>query len=106
MLAGARSRVPLREPAGIRPSTTAKEMVVSDELNIETELTSEVVAEDVEEYEEITSEEVDRVVESLERLIESVQSENVRSYLEDAMNGVYYLIYEDEEEEDAMAEAA
>lgn len=48
------------------------------------------------EYEEITSEEVDRVVEALDRLIESVQSENVKHYLEEAASNIYYLVYEEE----------
>jgi len=59
-----------------------------------------------EEYEEITSEEVDRVVASLEALIESTDSENIRSYLEEAMNEIYYLVYEEGEEEwDSEVEA-
>lgn len=37
-------------------------------------------------YEEISSEEVDRVVESLESLMASVDSENIRAILEDATN--------------------
>jgi glycerol-3-phosphate dehydrogenase len=39
-----------------------------------------------EEFEEITSDEVDRVVEQLEKLIETVSSENIKSYLEEAVN--------------------
>ncbi|MEQ8635473.1 hypothetical protein [Gimesia maris] len=59
-----------------------------------------------EEYEEITSEEVDRVVARLEALIESTDSENIRSYLEEAMNEIYYLVYEEGEEElDSEVEA-
>ena len=54
------------------------------------------------EYEEITSDEVDRVVEELERLAESVQSENIKSYIEDAINSIFFLVYDDE----ASAEAA
>jgi len=54
------------------------------------------------EYEEITSDEVDRVVEELERLAESVQSENIKSYIEDAINSIFFLVYDD----DASAEAA
>ncbi|MFH1301944.1 MAG: hypothetical protein ABIK07_12865 [Planctomycetota bacterium] len=64
--------------------------------------------ENEEQFEEITSEEVDRVVASLEALIESTDSENIRSYLEEAMNEIYYLIYEDEtgeEEWDSEVEA-
>ncbi len=51
-----------------------------------------------EEYEEISSEEVDRVVEALDHLIEVVQSENIKHYLEEAASGIYYLVYEDESE--------
>ena len=51
-----------------------------------------------EEYEEISSEEVDRVVEALDRLIEGVQSENIKHYLEEAASNIYYLVYEDEDE--------
>jgi hypothetical protein len=54
------------------------------------------------EYEEITSDEVDRVVEELERLSESVQSENIKSYIEDAINSIFFLVYD----EDESAEAA
>jgi hypothetical protein len=55
--------------------------------------------ENEEQFEEITSEEVDRVVAELETLIESTDSENIRSYLEEAMNEIYYLVYEEEEGE-------
>jgi hypothetical protein len=54
------------------------------------------------EYEEITSDEVDRVVEELERLADSVQSENIKSYIEDAINSIFFLVYD----EDESAEAA
>ncbi len=58
-----------------------------------------------EEYEETSGEEVDRVVESLEQLIASVDSENVKAYLDDALNNIYYLIHdEDEEMDDAEIE--
>lgn len=57
-----------------------------------------------EEYEEISGEEVDRIVESLEQLIASVQSENVKAYLDEALNSIYYLIH-DEDEEDEMDDA-
>lgn len=56
-----------------------------------------------EEFEEISSEEVDRVVEALDRLIEGVQSENIKHYLEEAASNIYYLVYE--EEEDIIADA-
>lgn len=51
------------------------------------------------EFEEISSDEVDRVVEVLDGLIENVQSENIKHYLEEASSNVYYLVYEDEDEE-------
>lgn len=50
------------------------------------------------EYEEISSEEVDRVVEALDRLIEGIQSENIKHYLEEAASNIYYLVYEEEED--------
>jgi hypothetical protein len=58
------------------------------------------------EMEEISSDEVDRVVTALESLMESVESENIRSYLEEASNEIYYLIYEDEVDGEQLEEAA
>ena len=58
------------------------------------------------EYEEISSDEVDRVIGALEDLMETVASENIRAYLEDAINGIFYLVYEDEEDTDTAAQAA
>ena len=58
------------------------------------------------EYEEITSDEVDRVIAELETLMGTVESENIRSYLEEAVNGIYYLIYDDEDLESDLSEAA
>jgi hypothetical protein len=49
------------------------------------------------EYEEITSDEVDRIVEQLERLSETVKSENIKSYIEDAINSIFFLVYEEDE---------
>ena len=54
-----------------------------------------------EEFEEITSDEVDRVVEQLEKLIESVSSENIKSYLEEAANNIFFLLYDEEDRADA-----
>jgi hypothetical protein len=54
-----------------------------------------------EDYEEITSDEVDRVVEQLEKLIETVSSENIKSYLEDAVNNIFFLLYDDEDAAEA-----
>ncbi|MFK7778684.1 MAG: hypothetical protein QM501_11320 [Gimesia sp.] len=59
-----------------------------------------------EQFEEITSDEVDRVVAQLETLIESTGSENISSFLEEAMNEIYYLVYEEEAEEEADNESA
>ncbi len=59
-----------------------------------------------EEYEEISSEEVDRVVEALDHLIELVQSENIKHYLEEAASSIYYLVYEDESEDSASLDQA
>ena len=60
------------------------------------------------EYEEINSEEVDRVVDALDRLIEGVQSENIKHYLEEAASNIYYLVYEEEEDlaDDSFEQAA
>ena len=60
------------------------------------------------EFEEINSEEVDRVVEALDRLIEGVQSENIKHYLEEAASNIYYLVYEEEEDlaDDSFEQAA
>ena len=59
-----------------------------------------------EEFEEISSEEVDRVIASLEELIDSVESENIRTQLETASNSVFYLVYDesDLEEDDEDGE--
>ena len=63
-----------------------------------------------EEFEEISSEEVDRVVEALDRLMEGVQSENIKHYLEEAASNIYYLVYEDEDDvvadDDSVHQAA
>lgn len=45
-------------------------------------------------YEEISSAEVDRVVQALEELMQSVTSENIRAYLDEAADNVYSLIYD------------
>ncbi|MCP4171375.1 MAG: hypothetical protein GY758_11450 [Fuerstiella sp.] len=55
-------------------------------------------------FEEICSDEVDRVVEVLDGLIENIQSENVKHFLEEASSSIYYLVYEDDGN-DATAEA-
>ncbi len=57
-------------------------------------------------FEEICSDEVDRVVETLDGLIENTQSENIKHLLEEASSAIYYLVYEDEEEEVGLEQAA
>ena len=53
---------------------------------------------------------VDRIVEALDELIGSTESENIQTYLEEAQNNIYYLVYEESTEDDAddeeVAEAA
>lgn len=61
---------------------------------------------DEQDYEEISSDEVDRVVEILDGLLENVQSENIKHYLEEASSNIYYLVYEDEEEDCDLEQAA
>ena len=58
------------------------------------------------EFEEVCSDEVDRVVEILDGLIENVQSDNIKHYLEDASSNIYYLVYEDSEGEEGLEQAA
>jgi len=57
-----------------------------------------------EEFEEISSDEVDRVVAILEGLVESTTSENIKAHLEEAVNKVYYLVYDESDEEDEEGE--
>jgi len=54
---------------------------------------------DEQEFEEISSDEVDRVVDLLDNLIEGVDSDNIKHYLEEASSNIYYLVYEDSEGE-------
>ena len=58
------------------------------------------------EFEEICSDEVDRVVEILDGLIENVQSENIKHFLEEASSNIYYLVYEDHEGDGTLEQAA
>jgi len=51
-----------------------------------------------EDYEIITSEEVDGILDSLETLIASTTSENIRIYLEEAADQIYALVYSEEEQ--------
>ena len=59
---------------------------------------------DDQEFEEITSDEVDRIVDVLDNLIEGVDSENIKHYLEEASSNIYYLVYEDSEDDAEAAE--
>ena len=76
----------------------------------EVEVENDVIALDAgadDEYEEISSDEVDRVIEGIEKLMESVSSENIKVILEEASNNIYYLVYTDEDaEEDETTDAA
>ena len=56
------------------------------------------------EFEEITSDEVDRIVDVLDNLIEDVDSDNIKHYLEEASSNIYYLIYEDTEDDTQATE--
>ncbi|GAB5441444.1 MAG: hypothetical protein Fues2KO_17930 [Fuerstiella sp.] len=70
---------------------------MSDELNQQLE---------DQEYEVINSDEVDRVVEVLDNLIDNIESENIKHFLEEASSSIYYLVYEDEEDEGEINQAA
>ena len=61
---------------------------------------------DDQEFEEISSDEVDRIVDVLDSLIEGVDSDNIKHYLEEASSNIYYLVYEDAEDESQATEEA
>lgn len=46
-------------------------------------------------YEVISSDEVDRVITSLEELMSRVQSENIRTMLDECADEIYGLVYSD-----------
>lgn len=54
-------------------------------------------------YEVITSEEVDHVLDVLDQLINEVESENIRAFLEEAADGIFNLVYSEESEDHAEA---
>ena len=54
---------------------------------------------DNEEFEEIHSDEVDRVVERLAELAETIESETICDYIEEASTKIYELIYDEEDAE-------
>jgi hypothetical protein len=71
---------------------------MSEEYSPEFE-SDEIYEDEYEEIEEeISSVEVDRVLESLSSVMESVESESVHAYLEQAYNNVFALVYEEEDE--------
>ena len=82
--------------------------VTDDEFDFE--MIDDGTPEDLDdEYEEVSTDEVDRVLAVLEELAESVESENVRYYLEEAADNIFALVYEDEDDEagdEAGSEAA
>ena len=55
-------------------------------------------------YEEVSTDEVDKIVATLENLSETVTSEAIKDLLDEGLNSVYYLVYEDED--DAASAAA
>jgi predicted dinucleotide-utilizing enzyme len=83
----------------------------SQELEIHAENPDEKKLDGEEEFEEISSDEVDRIVAALEELVESASSENIKTHLEEALNGIYYLVYDEEagdgeDDGEILAEAA
>jgi hypothetical protein len=80
------------------------EVDVEEELQMHADEDADVESE----FEEISSDEVDRVVDVLEELASGVESENIKTYLEEALNAVYYLVYEEEadDEDEVTGEAA
>ena len=79
---------------------------MSDELNRNPELNLAAATSEGDEYEEISSDEVDHVVESLEKLMETVESENIQAFLEEASANILGLVYDEEELDELQDEAA
>ena len=79
---------------------------MSDELNLNQDSLNLPAESAEEDFEEISSEEVDRVVESLEQLIDSVESENIQAYLEEASNHILSLVYDEDDLDEVQDEAA
>ena len=82
-----------------------KEVPVSEEQIANSELEGD------DEYEEICSNEVDRTIALLEAMMETVESENIHTYLEEAAGSIHALIYDESETEtaddgDVLGEAA
>jgi hypothetical protein len=99
-----RSFKPIRRQAAIRWPAPQSVAIRSQEIPEENSMADESLngrLDENEEFEEITSDEVDRVVEQLEKLMETVSSENIKSYLEEAVNNIFFLLYDDEDAADA-----
>jgi hypothetical protein len=96
---GIRSRADLGPPAGTHAA--ARPQPIKDVKHQSLRSADMADELDGQEYEEITSDEVDRVVEQLEALVDTVQSENIKTYLEDAINSIFFLVYEDDSAEAA-----
>ncbi len=83
---------------------------MSDDLSINPEEVELSVDAADEEFEEISSDEVDRVVEALEGILATVQSENIQAHLEEAVNNIFALVYDEEDleaiEDEIQDEAA
>ncbi len=76
---------------------------MSDDLNITPgSCSADGSAED--EYEEISSDEVDRVCAILDDLIDTVASENIQHYLEEAANHILSLVYDETDFEGVIEE--
>jgi hypothetical protein len=78
-----------------------------DEFNENTEFESHLSDSDTE-YEEvdeeISTDEVDRVLESLIKILESVESATIHEYLEETYNQIFGLVYEEDEVEESELE--
>ena len=92
------------EPLSADDELDLDENVGLDEL--EDAVAEENFEEDEDAYEEISSDEVDRVVAVLEELIDSIESENIQYYLEEAADSIFNLVYEVADDEELESEAA
>ncbi len=77
---------------------------MSDELKFPADIDTEIVDDEAlaagdDEFEEITSDEVDRIVAALDELMESTDSLNIRTCLEEAATSIYCLVYDSDEDE-------
>jgi hypothetical protein len=104
-LASRTGKTPRREKLLAALVAPMQEIAMSD-LNQDQVTDQESAVDTDAEYEEITSEEVDRIVESLDKLIESVSSENIKHLLEEAAASIYYLVYEDDMVDETVVDQA